>query len=129
MPDPSRPSPLQPLAVEQPTVVKSQGKEKEEWLKAIQAELANQKQTLRVATKDEKDQLYRNKERAVPSRMVFVRKPEKKEARLVVCGQFLDAECETGTSNIDAAMLRALIACGWKKGTRDSRHGHSCSVF
>ena len=47
--------------------------------------------------------------------MVFVQKPEKKKARLVVCGQFLDAECETGTSNIGAAPLRSLIACGWKK--------------
>ena len=42
-------------------------------------------------------------------------KAGKEKARLVVCGQFLDAECETGTSNIDAAPLRALISCGWKK--------------
>ena len=52
----------------------------------------------------------------VPPRMVFVQKPEKRKARLVVCGQFLDPECDTGTSNIDAAPLRALIASGWKKG-------------
>ena len=79
-PDPSRPLPLQPITVEQSAVVKSQGKEKEGWIEAIKKELANLKQTLRVATKEEKDQLYRNKGKPVPSRMVFVQKPDKKES-------------------------------------------------
>ena len=97
-------------------MVKSTGKELEEWKEAIQKELANMKGTLRSATKDEKAELDRLNVRPTPSRMVFVQKHTKKKARLVVCGQFLDPFGESNTSNLDAAPLRTLIASGWQKG-------------
>ena len=48
--------------------------------------------------------------------MVFVKKPAKKKARIVICGNFLDQFSDSSTTNIDAPPLRALIANGWRKG-------------
>ena len=110
------PLPTQPQTVEQSTVVTSTGKELAEWKDAIQKELGNMKGTLRPATSDEKAELDILNVRPTPSRMVFVHKPAKKKARLVVCGLFLDPFGDSNTSNLDAAPLRTLIASGWQKG-------------
>ena len=96
-------------------MVKSTGEERKQWIKAIKTQLRNMPHTLRKANTGELDELRRLGIKATPTRMVFAQKHTKKKARLVVCGQFLDAFGGTSTRNLDATPLRVLIASGWQK--------------
>jgi len=109
------PPPEQAQTIDQSTVVKSQGKDRDGWVEAIEKELANLGGTIRHAKPQELEELGRLGVKPTPSRMVFVQKPTKKKARMVICGQFLDQFGETSVTNIDVAPLRALIAAGWRK--------------
>ena len=107
---------MKPITVDQGTVLRSVGKEREEWIAAIKEELANQTSTLTKATTENLEELLRIGVLPTPSRMVFVQKPGKKKARLVVCGQFLGQYQDTSTANLETAPLRAMMATGWTKG-------------
>ena len=111
-------SPMKPVTIDQGTVLRSMGKEREEWLAAIKEELQNQMRssTFSTATTEDLEELLRLCISPTPSRMVFVQKPGKKKARLVVCGQFLCQFQDTATANLETAPLRAMIATGWKRG-------------
>ena len=111
------PLPPQPRTVEQSTVAKPIGKELQDWKDTIHKELGSMAATLRLATQAEKDELRRLSVQPTPSRMVFAQKPNRKKARLVVCGQFLDQYGDSNTSNLGASPLRTLLDSGWRKAT------------
>ena len=108
-------------------------KDLDNWKEAIQAEydsLMNHK-AIRALSEEEFKEIQCNKEtvNVIPGRLVTVVKPpQKRKARIVACGNFLDEQHdkqEVSAGGLDTVVLRSIISLaserGWTLGTADVR--------
>ena len=108
-------------------------KDLDNWKEAIQAEydsLMNHN-AIRALSEEEFNEIQNNKEtvNVIPGRLVTVVKPpQKRKARIVACGNFLDEQHdkkEVSAGGLDTVVLRSIISLasvrGWTLATADVR--------